>query len=364
MGDTSLTTRLRWGAALLAITSFAGAPASAAAPPPASGDATIVAQAVVELDGNPIQWAMTAIDAGTEPETITAAGDGFAVVATGGPLLVEGANGARWYLGAGEAIVQVTAETVVATAVDAAGGRLLGISLGAGGTEGSIGEPFSAGAGPHDLELRLIILGAGSQLALDSALPSLLIVLDGQVAVVDAPVATGGAIAIVGPEAVANNGDSDARVAVAALTPIDLSPPDSADTTAPSTTTPSTAPAVSATTSPPAPTAPPTTQPPTTQPPTTQPPTTVPPTTVPPTAATTTIPPTSPPTTVAPTVPPTTPPDADADGLTDSEEAAYGTNPGAFDTDGDGLGDGDEVFVYGLDPTDWDTDDDGIADPE
>jgi hypothetical protein len=63
-------------------------------------------------------------------------------------------------------------------------------------------------------------------------------------------------------------------------------------------------------------------------------------------------------------VAPTLPPDADGDGLSDSDEVAYGTNAGAFDTDGDGLGDGDEVLVYGLDPTDWDTDDDGFADPE
>ena len=354
MGDTSLITRFvrrsPWCTAILATASFAGASASAAAPP-ASGDGAIVAQALVELDGTTLQWAMTPTDVGTEPETIIATSNGFALAAPGGPIIVDGGDGSRWYLGAGEAITQLSAATVVATSIDGSGGRLLGISVGVEGADGSIGEPFPTDAGPHDLELRVMTLGAGAQFALDSVLPSLVIVLDGQVAVVSAPVAAGGAVAIAGPAIVANTGGGDARVGVASLTPIDLSPPDS--TAAPTIST-----APPASTSPP--TAPATTSPTTTVAATT---TTSPPTTAAPT--TTTSPPTTAaPTTVAPTVPPTTPPDSDADGLTDSEEAAYGTNPGAFDTDGDGLGDGDEVLVYGLDPTDWDTDGDGIADPE
>ena len=51
--------------------------------------------------------------------------------------------------------------------------------------------------------------------------------------------------------------------------------------------------------------------------------------------------------------PPTTAPlDSDGDGLSDSDEEAYGTNPGVYDTDGDGIGDGEEVFVYGTNPVD------------
>ena len=42
--------------------------------------------------------------------------------------------------------------------------------------------------------------------------------------------------------------------------------------------------------------------------------------------------------------------DADGDGLYDADETGvYGTNPYVFDTDGDGSGDGTEVF-YGSDP--------------
>lgn len=42
--------------------------------------------------------------------------------------------------------------------------------------------------------------------------------------------------------------------------------------------------------------------------------------------------------------------DADGDGLFDADETGvYGTNPAVYDTDGDGAGDGEEVY-YGSDP--------------
>jgi len=60
--------------------------------------------------------------------------------------------------------------------------------------------------------------------------------------------------------------------------------------------------------------------------------------------------------------------DSDGDGLTDAEEATYGTDPTLTDTDADGLGDYDEVNdVQGytsLDPLKPDTDDDGLTDGE
>lgn len=90
--------------------------------------------------------------------------------------------------------------------------------------------------------------------------------------------------------------------------------------------------------------------------------------------------------------------DGDADGLyDDDEEDVYGTDPNVFDTDGDGVGDGEEVFngtdptdpgdgadggggrpdgdadglydddeedVYGTDPNVFDTDGDGVGDGE
>jgi hypothetical protein len=52
--------------------------------------------------------------------------------------------------------------------------------------------------------------------------------------------------------------------------------------------------------------------------------------------------------------------DKDQDGLTIVEEQTYGTDPELYDTDGDGLGDGEEIFEYGTDPTNPDTDDDGF----
>ena len=55
--------------------------------------------------------------------------------------------------------------------------------------------------------------------------------------------------------------------------------------------------------------------------------------------------------------------DTDGDGLSDGEEFAAGTDPHNPDTDGDGLVDGREVHL-GTDPFDGDTDDDGLSDAE
>lgn len=56
--------------------------------------------------------------------------------------------------------------------------------------------------------------------------------------------------------------------------------------------------------------------------------------------------------------------DIDGDGLTNTEEALYGTDPYNPDTDGDGLSDYDEIMVFGTDPTRADTDGDTLADGE
>ncbi len=54
--------------------------------------------------------------------------------------------------------------------------------------------------------------------------------------------------------------------------------------------------------------------------------------------------------------------DADGDGLNHDEELAYGTSPILADTDGDGLGDLQELFTYGTAPTLADSDGDGLTD--
>lgn len=54
--------------------------------------------------------------------------------------------------------------------------------------------------------------------------------------------------------------------------------------------------------------------------------------------------------------------DSDADGLSDVDEAAAGTNPFNPDSDGDTLTDGDEVHVYLTEPLLTDTDDDLASD--
>lgn len=54
--------------------------------------------------------------------------------------------------------------------------------------------------------------------------------------------------------------------------------------------------------------------------------------------------------------------DPDGDGLTTTQEQAAGTNPLAFDSDGDSLSDGDEVNVYFTNPMLADSDGDGAND--
>jgi len=54
--------------------------------------------------------------------------------------------------------------------------------------------------------------------------------------------------------------------------------------------------------------------------------------------------------------------DDDGDGLFNSEELDFGTDPDDVDTDDDRVWDGEEVFVFGTNPRDTDTDDDGMND--
>ncbi len=59
-----------------------------------------------------------------------------------------------------------------------------------------------------------------------------------------------------------------------------------------------------------------------------------------------------------------TPDDHDTDGVYDTIEMAYGTNPFDMDSDDDGLTDDEELFIFGTDPNDPDTDNDGLEDGE
>lgn len=56
--------------------------------------------------------------------------------------------------------------------------------------------------------------------------------------------------------------------------------------------------------------------------------------------------------------------DTDGDGLTDDQEANFGTSAKLVDTDKDGLNDREEIRVYDTDPLDPDTDNDNFLDGE
>ena len=64
----------------------------------------------------------------------------------------------------------------------------------------------------------------------------------------------------------------------------------------------------------------------------------------------------------APPAPVIPEPDSDQDGLTDIEEAQYGTDPTNPDTDQDGLSDREEVMIYRTNPLNPDTDGDTFSD--
>ena len=87
-----------------------------------------------------------------------------------------------------------------------------------------------------------------------------------------------------------------------------------------------------------------------------------------PTAPTTGVPTPEPvlvePTPVPPAAPVSESGDIDGDGLSDVDEAAYGSDPLNRDYDADGLLDGEEVYVHGTDPLNNDTDGDGLLDGE
>lgn len=298
--------------------------AGAAPPPagPATGHAGVVAQAVIEFAGGAHHWAVSLSD--LPSASVIPAPEGLSfVIGDDGIVLVATDGETRSRLAPGEAVfVLDSADTTFASEAAAARAFTLTLLRGDVGAPADVGAAFEPGGGLHDVDLVRDVLAPGEASTMPDTtdLPVLVLAIRGAVTVATASDPTGVSLArgeadtFDGQLTLTNAGAEPAELVAAVISPpvISAEPP---------------------TTAPPATAVPTTTSPPTT--------------TLPPSMTTTT--------TIAPV-------DSDADGLLDSDEATYGTDPHDPDTDGDAIDDGAEVNTYGTDPTLSDTESDGLHD--
>lgn len=302
----------------------------AASPSVGSDHGEVVAQGVLQIDGGEVQWSASTLDIAAM-DTLSSERPTFVAAAGGGPVLIHGSDGIEVVLDAGEAVFRPATVTSLTSALGTEPSHVAVLGVGSPGGNDAVGDSFVPGAGNHEVELLHGTLVPGQTLTVGGGLPVLLFVAAGEVSTrADGTTLRAGAVDVLLDDAtIANATESPASVFIAVVGPaIDLTAPTTSTITTTTTTgdaTISSAPAATPTSA------------------VTTAATTGPTTTAPPATISTTI--------LAPTTT-ATPPDSDGDGLSDSDEEAYGTNPGVFDTDGDGLGDGEEVFVYGTNPTD------------
>jgi hypothetical protein len=297
-------------------------------PSSARGDALVLAQGVVALGANELVW--TAARRTAPPPanaTPVDATNGFLLAADGVVLVADTATGKQTRLAAGEAMLTHTGENQVRAALgpNEAGYYAIELVDAAAATPGADAEVFHIGdamPGPsasHDLDLVGDILlpgevaevgpGAGQTLVLVSAGAATVTTEEGGIY----PVEAGNAVTFFGVLSI-TAGDAGATMVAAVIGPVvpALTGPEA--TARAATPEPTATPTVAAGETP---------------------------------AATTTAP---------------TPDDPDGDGLTDTQELEYNTDPGLADTDGDGLSDGAEVNTHKTAPLARDTDGDGILD--
>lgn len=317
----------RLGAAGLVAAAVTLAGGSVIAAPPAgapSEHGAVVAQGVFEFGAGPHHWSVELVESAGDTTADGPGGVGFVLGDAGViDVLTEDALTSR--LGAGEASLVLDSGD---TTVRSAGGpvKYFTLTLLSGepsGDPGEAGASFTPGAGDHDVDLARDVLAAGESAAIADPgdVPVLVYAVGGTVSVTAGtetaatPLARGEGDTFDGALTVTNDGPDAATFVAVIVGPV-ITAAVPTTTVAPTTTT-----------------ATPTTAAPTT---------------------------TGAPTTTTTTVVPST--DTDGDGLTDAEEAMYGTDPGNPDTDGDAIDDGGEVHSYGTDPTLADTDGDGIDD--
>jgi quercetin dioxygenase-like cupin family protein len=302
---------------------------TAAPPAVVSAHSNVIAQRVVTFADGPHHWSIEQrpLEPQAEPAAWAAPAPEFVIAAHGTVVVTAGTD--TYLIADGEAAFVPADTEVTAAAAGDSGAAVYLIHVMAGDLSGApteVGESFTPGAGAHDVDLIATVMDAGqsADVAASPTGPVLAFVTSGSAEANGAPLATGEAESVNGAVNLTNTSDGTTIAVALSIGAVfaGSTPPDPIDTTdaidaedddddddaAPTTTD-------TATTAP---------------------------------------------TTEAPTT--TTPVDTDNDDLTDTEEAAAGSNPAVPDTDGDGLWDGVEVHQYNTDPLSRDTDGDGLDD--
>jgi hypothetical protein len=320
----------------LGVLALAPNPVGAAVDPPspATGHAAVVTQGVVDFAEGAFSWQLTTVPVTSAPTPLDASAPAFVLSSGAAAVVVDGDAGPVARLAPGEAVFRPAgAPTALHTAAPA-GATAVIVSAAAGAGDGS--ATFTPGASTRDVDLVRDVLNTNEALVLRAEVSALVVVTAGEVSAGGVPVTAGSSTAITGDVTLINTAGQPATVFVAVIgaTLGDVAEPAATaptDTQAPAATNAPAAPPAPAPEDPPATDAPPETEP---APPATEP-------------------------EPEPELDPMG--DADGDGLLNSDEAGFGSDPFDSDTDNDGLTDGVDRG-NGCNPTSYDTDGDGFSD--
>lgn len=307
-----------------------------AGPSPAGNNAAVVAQTIVDVSDGQWVWRIRNVPVGESPSTLESAYPAF-LAAGDVPVIVEdSASGSRQRVAAGEAVEMLPGDDIdvvsmgprqSVTVVDLLPASAAVLT----GATGSISLPFQLESGTYDVDLIRIVLDDGetSTVPMGNG-PSQIIGRNGlaEVETSDGSFSiAGGSDRLSDGELTFTASDDDTVILVARIGP-DV--PVSRQST-PAAATPEATPGEQEAT--------------------------VAGTEAPPTAVLSTA-------AAVPTRPATEPPqdrDSDGDGIGNADEIALGTDPDLADTDDDGISDGEEIEL-GLDPLNLDTDGDILYD--